>query len=474
VVLGTKDGAMLKNRYKPVGNPTVVYYQGPEKYKERLEKILRGENTFVSLVEDYEKDPDNVELAFELARKYTEKGARDEAKKIYQRIVDKNADVARFTTVPYYEDHQVNALEYAKYNLAIGIFQTNDTQPLLDFIIEYPDGELTENACMSLGNYFMYMGSEEDADRFFQIVLDKYDTSPMLLTEYLRYCLRVKKNLDQAREIADKIISMTNVVFDNPYYNRASVAALTADSTKLMDLYGDQYLKSRKSRWAYELDRYANFWITRKENSESAEAAICLELSIDPDNIYRRYAVARNFINLGKLEEAENVFGPEAIKPYLDNPSTAIYFISFWTDQGKHLDDALALARKEVEKNSADLGAAENLALVLLKMGKTQEAVEAYGPKLIADYWDDHATLNSYAWFWAEQGENLKHALKASLHSLELAPNDHYYMDTAALIYWKQGNLKKAIEYQKKALEINPGNAEYQKRLKEMEAELKK
>jgi tetratricopeptide (TPR) repeat protein len=117
---------------------------------------------------------------------------------------------------------------------------------------------------------------------------------------------------------------------------------------------------------------------------------------------------------------------------------------------------------------------AANLAAGLFENGQTEDALSIFNDDLLKLCWTNHRLLNTYAWFWARKGENLKSAYRASKRSLELAPENHYYWDTLSMIYWKKKEYDKAIEAEEKALTYSPGNKDYKQRIKDIKKEMKK
>jgi hypothetical protein len=87
--------------------------------------------------------------------------------------------------------------------------------------------------------------------------------------------------------------------------------------------------------------------------------------------------------------------------------------------------------------------------------------------------WVDANTLNLIAWGLFEGTLNkdlLNFGLMLSKRSLELEPGNHYRMDTYANLLHKLGRTKEAIEWEKKALELDPYITEYKDALEKMEA----
>ena len=52
----------------------VGYGPPPDKFLERLEKTVKGIDTYKILSERYAKEPKNIEVVFKLAKKFTTKG----------------------------------------------------------------------------------------------------------------------------------------------------------------------------------------------------------------------------------------------------------------------------------------------------------------------------------------------------------------------------------------------------------------
>lgn len=124
------------------------------------------------------------------------------------------------------------------------------------------------------------------------------------------------------------------------------------------------------------------------------------------------------------------------------------------------------------EENPENGTAVQALAKIYFIKGDEKKAIEIYGEEQIKDFWEGAGQLNTYAWFWAELGGNLKHALKASRRAIELEPENHYYLDTAALICFKLGKIKDAVKYQEKAYKISD-DPDYKKKVDEYKAALK-
>lgn len=136
-------------------------------------------------------------------------------------------------------------------------------------------------------------------------------------------------------------------------------------------------------------------------------------------------------------------------------------------------DQALALLDR-LEKDGHWSAQLSTLKLTLLqKAGRTQEAAKLRA-ELVEKSWDDARVLNDVAWGIATgSGErDLALALKAAQRASELREHkDAAILDTLARVYYEQGQLDKAIEWQKKASEHNNGEPSIDATLKKYEAE---
>ncbi len=100
------------------------------------------------------------------------------------------------------------------------------------------------------------------------------------------------------------------------------------------------------------------------------------------------------------------------------------------------------------------------------KIKKSEEAFKRV-VHLINKFPADYQTLNSIAWEMAINDYKLEDALDLILKAIKLKDDDGNIYDTAGEIYYRLGNIKKAIEYEEKALKLMPDNEIFRKKLEE-------
>jgi len=78
----------------------------------------------------------------------------------------------------------------------------------------------------------------------------------------------------------------------------------------------------------------------------------------------------------------------------------------------------------------------------------------------------EHAeALNFYGYSLADRDERLADALVMVEKALVLKPDDGYYLDSLAWVYYKQGNSDKAVKVQLQAVAVVPNDAVMQEHL---------
>ena len=101
------------------------------------------------------------------------------------------------------------------------------------------------------------------------------------------------------------------------------------------------------------------------------------------------------------------------------------------------------------------------------QQGKLNSAIDAFQQTIEMD--SLHAgALNNLAWAYTRLNIRLDEALSLSKRSLDLDPDNPYYLDTIAEIYFLKKEYYRALTYMRKAVEQNPPNIEYYRRRLEL------
>ena len=138
------------------------------------------------------------------------------------------------------------------------------------------------------------------------------------------------------------------------------------------------------------------------------------------------------------------------------------------------LDEALDVADEAISIQPEEFGLKMMKYQMLVESERTKEA-NSFAEVMAESVWDESQELNSLAWVMTtevpSEAQDLDLALKFADRAIELSPEDSNSLDTLARIHYELGDLEKAIEIQKKAVSLSPGQA-LQNTLEGYEAEL--
>jgi len=129
----------------------------------------------------------------------------------------------------------------------------------------------------------------------------------------------------------------------------AEVYLLNDDKDKADKAYGKRFMEGRVSQLVYALRDYADFWVRKNTNTESAEEMMDFAVKLNPDSTYILRSAVTIYVKLDKVEKALDIYGPEYIKNYMDKSNTLYSYARFWANLGKNLESALEAAQKSVE-----------------------------------------------------------------------------------------------------------------------------
>lgn len=355
----------------------VGYGPPPEKFQERLEKVVEGIDTFKALSEAYAEDAENVETVFKLARKYDRRYDQDKATELYEKVLALDPDGKKGTTD--FEDEEVTFTEYAEFSIGVmmAFAREMDPKPLGSFIVKYPESPLKESAYQRLTYYYGVRAPKEEAKEFFEKYVSEYPDDPNVLSSYISRIIRDKDDIDRGLELAEKVEEIMKFN-PSPRYQQemAELYMLKGEKEKAEEAYSERFMEGQVSRLTSSLMSYASFWIDNEAHQEKAVEMMELALKMDPERWYNFRTAAQNYMKLGKKDRALEVFGPEFAAKNQDKASILNTYAWFWAGQGENLESALEAAKSSVQLQGAYYNW-DTLATVYQKMGKYEEALEA-------------------------------------------------------------------------------------------------
>jgi tetratricopeptide (TPR) repeat protein len=393
----------------------------------------------------------------QVARKHESRFESDKALALFKEILALDPEGRSGTTE--YDGSAVPNIEYADFRIAADAGnKARDPAPFLAFATRRPASRLAREAYRSCSYFFLSGKSKEEAYRFFEDGLAKFPGDPLLTFYYLQRILQDKDNLDRGIALARETGLYASLSDMMPQLG-AQLQILKGDPDSAEAAYGQDYVDGRISSAANALQSYARFWAGQNKNMDSALRAVELAVTLQPDSYYAASSAADFYIRAGRPEKADEIFGPAAVEKHKDDAQALAFYANFWARQKKH-PESLAAAEAAVRLKPDDPSILQMAARASIAWDKKDRALAVYGPSALPKIGDDAMLLNSYAWFWAQQGTNLESALSAVQRSIALEDRD-WSEDTLATILLGLGRLDEALAAVNKAMAISPTPSRY-------------
>jgi len=357
----------------------VGYGPPPEKFQARVDKILKGDETFKFLNTEREKDPKDVAITFKLARKWAERYDVTNALPLYKEVVRLDPQGKAGTFTNEYTKVAVPYTEYAEFAIAASSLSGAkvDVAPIRGFLAKYPNTKLLKDAYSRMAYYYGYQAPKEEAAKFFEEYAGKFPEDANVLSSWLARIVRDKGPLDKGADLAEKIQTLARGTPTSTYQSIADFYMLKGDKDKAGDAYGKDFMENRVTGLAYDLISYASFWLGKDENKDSALAMAETALKLQPDNDYIIRQAAGVYLKMDNESKALALFGSDYMQKNIADASALNSYAWFWAGQGKNLESALIAAAKAVELKPKQYYIWDTLATVYSKMKNTAEAVRA-------------------------------------------------------------------------------------------------
>jgi len=359
---------------------SVGYGPPPENFQASLQKMVDGIDTFKSIAAAYAVNPKDVGTVFKLAHKYYNRDEADKSSAKYKEVIalDPEGKAGNYTqeysgiTAPY--------TEFAEFYMATANMYgpKANMAPVKAFIAKYPQSKLVKQAYDGMASYYGYQASKEDASAFFAEYAGKYPYEPSALDGWLSRIVRDKGPYEKGKELAQKLKELTDFNPDrNINMNIAQLQWDLGEKDKAEKKFGKEFMAGQVQRLAYDLISYANFWTQKNANLDHALEMVETALKLQPGNSYFLSQAAAVNMKAGREAKALELYGPAFAKKN-ETDATALYsYAGFWARQGKNLDDALAAAKKAVDRMPTTYYLWSTLSLVQEKLKNYPEAIKA-------------------------------------------------------------------------------------------------
>jgi len=359
---------------------TVGYGPPPEKFHERMMKMVAGDGTFRAMSEALAENPKDTAAAFLLARKWAYRVDTEKKNEYYRMVVALDPAGTSGTYTDEYDKTSATYTEYAGFALAGTALGGANRSPasMKAFMAKYPKSELMKQAYAQLSSYYGSAPSKEEAMAFYAEYAAKYPDEPEVLAAWLGRITRDKGDFAKGVELADKIKILNRA---NPAVRISKALAefylAKGDAEEADRVYGKDFMKNRAAMLAFDLVDYANYWAGKGSNLDAAVTALETAMKLNPESPYFVQQAAGVYIKAGKEARALEMFGPAFAKAHWADTSALEGYVVFWGTQGKNLDDALAAGRRLVEIKPIGYYGWYAMSVVLLARKDYDGALEA-------------------------------------------------------------------------------------------------
>jgi tetratricopeptide (TPR) repeat protein len=347
---------------------------------------VAGIDTYGALTARFAKEPANIEAVFKLAEKMSDRYDDELTKRsteLYRKVLTMDPGGR---TASYYDEYRKATIPYVEAaEFALGQQASSgrkpDPAPLRAFIQKHPSSALVKSAYGSLSYYYGYQAPKDEAGKFFEEALAKFPDDKDMAGYYIARIVRDREPVGKGLALAEKLKEKQGYPRDPELQeNLAQLYMLKDEPAKAEEEYGKDFADGYVSNAVFALTGYANFWIDRGKNLESAEemadiAAAAIGAKKDAPS-YFLTQVAMVYGKLKKDDKAQALYGPEVAKKNWNDQSALYSYAAFWNRQGKNLESAAGAAKRSVELKS-DYFNNFVLGQVLFKLKRYDEALAA-------------------------------------------------------------------------------------------------
>lgn len=393
--------------------------------------------------EAFRLDPGNERVASILLGLLMKNERSEEALSVLDRLIEKRPDL---TVAHYYKAKvliELDRLEEAE-NILVNLLNADSGIP---------------GVYMDLLNIYEYKGRFKDAKELLFNMIQQNPKDLRLRERYIDLCLK----LNDTKAIEEQLEALSK----------------EATSEGIKKFLSSIYIRMR---------RYHDAINILKDLLEK-----------DPSDQRLRLLLAISYEGAGDVKKALDNF--LSIPKESEYYSSAIYEASMLLIENKNYEKAIALLteneetlRKEgryyiiysliFEKKNNLEGAIKILKDGLKALGPNEELLYRLGilydksrekekaihtMQKILEKNENHAdALNYIGYTYADEGRNLKEALKLIKKALRLKPGSGYIIDSLGWVYFRMGDLEKAKRYLLQALELEPNDPTIREHLGEL------
>lgn len=320
---GQPEGDEIYKKFSVRATPTVMvvnadgreidrvlgYGPPPEKFKDTLEKSYTGENTLLHLMQAYEKNPADLSVLAQLAKKYRSNYAFDKMAEFAQKILSQ-PEMAKQIKLPWGKDNsEVSAYEFAK-------FASTDAGPeaVLAAATEFPQSQYLDEVFGEFWRSLLNKDQQGKALEVFDKLIVKFPDNTALVASYLTYCIRSKSNFDRGIELANRIYKAKDGKVDFDFARSYADALIEKGETQKIEHIAQQLIKNNPDK-AIDIEMQIGFLYQGKKQYDHAFKTFESVIKNHPDYYPALYYIGRTAAVSGTNLDR----GIQCLKEYLQH-----------------------------------------------------------------------------------------------------------------------------------------------------------
>jgi tetratricopeptide (TPR) repeat protein len=364
---------------------------------------LGKEQELVSRLEQLQaKDPENVSLAYFLARRYLDAEEYAKAESLYQIAVKEKPTVVGYQSlIEIYR--KANRPEQLLDVLAEAAAKTSALEPLGDEAKAITENDELVQTLIDLAKKRLEKAPEEldydhrlaialvamdakkyhVADEFYRLAIDAQPDKEAELLLGWGLGLLVDENYGQAADVFQRGIDRKAAPEDNPVFYHYLAGALEMDGRTDEALAAARKAAEVKDDSPRFLSRVAWILYHAERNEEAAEVYRQLidqfESKYDSAEVRQVLREARLVLSNIHVLKGENAEAAEYLEQLLDEFPDDISALNdlgyLWADENEHLERAYGMIQKAVEGDPENAAYRDSLGWVLYRLGRVEEAL---------------------------------------------------------------------------------------------------
>jgi len=315
------------------------------------------------------------------------------------------------------------------------------------YAIEPSRIELLESA----GRYALQLENKEKAKSIFKDLSEQDPFQSSYLNIYSELAIQTK-NFEEAISHIQKLINDNGD--SSLLKSKLGILYHSSGNSKkgeevLKGLFDKNELNGQHSLALFEI------YFDNKDNINAAKVSDRMIASL-PEDWRGYYSRSLVFMDESDYESAVSILAP--VSETFSNIFSVQYILGLCYSRIKMNDEAIDFYNRALTIRPNSINVLHSIAILYDDIGEWVKSDKIYD-QLIDNDPKDAQAFNNYAYSLVERNKDLKRALIYAKKAVELEPKNPSYLDTIGWAYFKMDDLKRAKKYIRQSIEIQDDNS---------------